>query len=93
MWRTRVEFRLPADEKQAIHATAQDIGISVSAYLRILAIRVEKPKSAPRFVRGVTQEPAAYAAPPNAPQHASTGPQARSLPYNDPVKLGAKGAV
>jgi hypothetical protein len=36
--RSRVEFRLPPDEKVALHATARDYGISVSAYLRILAI-------------------------------------------------------
>jgi hypothetical protein len=39
MTRTRVEFRLPPAEKQALHDTARDYGISVSEYLRILAIR------------------------------------------------------
>lgn len=39
MTRTRVEFRLPPAEKQALQATAGDYGISVSAYLRILAIQ------------------------------------------------------
>lgn len=39
MKRTRVEFRLPPDEKDALHATAGSYGISVSAYLRILAIQ------------------------------------------------------
>jgi hypothetical protein len=36
--RTRVEFRLRPDEKQAIHATAREYGVSVSLYLRILAL-------------------------------------------------------
>jgi hypothetical protein len=36
--RTRVEFRLPADEKAALYATARENGITVSANLRILAI-------------------------------------------------------
>jgi HSP20 family molecular chaperone IbpA len=39
MARSRIEFRLPGVEKQAIHATAREYGISVSAYLRILAMR------------------------------------------------------
>ena len=38
MTRTRVEFRLPPAEKQALQATAREYGISVSVYLRILAI-------------------------------------------------------
>ena len=38
MMRTRIEFRLPPAEKQALQATAREYGISVSAYLRILAI-------------------------------------------------------
>jgi hypothetical protein len=37
--RSRVEFRLPAGEKEALQATARSYGISVSAYLRILAIQ------------------------------------------------------
>jgi hypothetical protein len=36
MTRTRIEFRLPPADKQA--GTAREYGISVSAYLRILAI-------------------------------------------------------
>ena len=39
MKRTRVEFRLPPEEKDALHVQARDYGISVSAYLRILAIQ------------------------------------------------------
>ena len=39
MTRTRVEFRLPPPEKEALQATARGYGISVSAYLRILAIQ------------------------------------------------------
>jgi hypothetical protein len=39
MARTRVEFRLPLPEKDALQATARGYGISVSAYLRILAIQ------------------------------------------------------
>lgn len=39
MTRSRVEFRLPGEEKEALHATAREYGISVSAYVRILAIQ------------------------------------------------------
>jgi Mobilization protein NikA len=35
----RTKFRLPPEEKDALHAEARAYGISVSAYLRILAIQ------------------------------------------------------
>jgi Mobilization protein NikA len=35
----RTKFRLPPEEEDALHAEARAYGISVSAYLRILAIQ------------------------------------------------------
>jgi hypothetical protein len=38
MARSRVEFRLPPDEKQQIRASAAHHGLSLSLYLRALAL-------------------------------------------------------